>query len=79
MIEKTDTHLVMKGPGTFVLGDPWNETVEVEEGKSRRRMLPEDGEYEEPIFEGPPKPTITRRTYVGAHKQVLLNETETEI
>jgi len=85
--EITETHLILKGPGTFDLGMPWYETVKVEEGKQRRRKLPADGEFmmhqiepEEPEedVEEEPVVKITRTTKFGAHKRVQLIHGENE-
>lgn len=71
--ETTDTHLLLHGPGVFELSDPWNETVEVEEGKTRQRKLPETGPWEPPTFGQPAaaeigEVTVRRRLFIGLKK-----------
>lgn len=41
MIESTDTHIILKGPAIYDLGEPFSETIEVDEGKTRKRKWPE--------------------------------------
>lgn len=72
--ELTDTHLLFHGPGAFVVTGDISETIEVEEGKTRKRKLPAESgsvfvnlELIEWGDTAPPEPekqaTPTRRPY----------------
>lgn len=81
--ETSETHLLLNGPGLFELGKPWNETVKVDEGQTRRRKLPSDGVWEPPVF-GEPEPVpagpkVERKMYIGVQKmRISVKNEETE-
>lgn len=79
--ETNETHLLLNGPGLFKLGAPWNETIEVEEGKTRQRKLPEDGVFDAEIIEGnqgDELAPVTRRraTKIGLARRVVITPDE---
>lgn len=78
--ETNETHLLLNGPGLFKLGAPWNETIEVEDGQTRRRKLPTDSGWEPPVF-GEPEPDpqevkVKRRMYIGLRKSRIAVKNE---